>query len=92
MIMRITWGKLQPAKWGEYERAYRGVVAAKSVKGLRGRWLVQDSGDPDAGFTVSLWDSIDEMPAYERSDFYQKEILPALQPFFIGDFRTHRCG
>lgn len=93
MIMRITWGKLHPGKWGEYERAYHATVMGKgrSVKGLRGRWLVQDTEDKDAGFTVSLWDSMADMRAYEQSDFYQKEILTQLQPFFVGEFKTHRC-
>jgi heme-degrading monooxygenase HmoA len=93
MIMRITWGKLHPGKWDEYERAYNATVVAKSknVKGLRGRWLSQDTADKDGGFAVSLWESLADMQAYEQSDFYQKELLPALQPFFVGEFRTHRC-
>jgi len=27
--------------------------------------------------------------AYEQSDFYQKEILAPLQPFFVGEFKTY---
>jgi heme-degrading monooxygenase HmoA len=93
MIMRITWGKLHPGKWDEYERAYNATVVAKSknVKGLQGRWLSQDTADKDAGFAVSLWESLADMQAYEQSDFFQKELLPTLQPFFVGEFRTHRC-
>ena len=43
MIMRITWGKLRAGTWQEYERAYHATVAGKTVPGLRGRWLAQDS-------------------------------------------------
>jgi len=39
MIMRITWGKVHPGKWSEYERTYHATVVArtKGLKGLRGR-------------------------------------------------------
>lgn len=93
MMMRITWGKLHPGTWREYEHAYNTVVIPKTkgLTGLQGRWLVQDTADPDAGFAVSLWACMEDMRAYEQSDVYQREILPSLQPFFIGEFQTHRC-
>ena len=59
MIMRITWGKLRSGCWQEYEQAYRATVADTAVPGLRGRWLAQDVHDPDGGFAVSVWDSLD---------------------------------
>jgi heme-degrading monooxygenase HmoA len=92
MIMRITWGKLRPGSWDEFEKTYRATVAAKgqNIKGLRGRWLLQDSQDKDTGFAVSLWESAADMQAYEQSELYQKEFLPALQPFFVGDYKTYR--
>lgn len=92
MIMRITWGKLRPGSWSEFERTYRETVAAKGkdIKGLRGRWLLQDSQDKDTGFAVSLWESQADMQAYEDSAVYKNEFLPALQPFFVGDYRTYR--
>jgi heme-degrading monooxygenase HmoA len=93
MIMRITWGKLHPGKWDEFERTYNATVVAKgkNVKGLRGRWLAQDATDKDTGFAVSLWDSLADMQAYEQSALFQKELQPALQPFFVGEYKTCRC-
>jgi heme-degrading monooxygenase HmoA len=93
MIMRITWGRIHPGKWDEYEKTYNATVVAKSkdIKGLRGRWLAQDMADKDTGYAVSLWDSVEDMQAYEQSDFYKKEILAPLQPFFINAFTTSRC-
>ena len=38
MIMRITWGKLHPGKWGEYEQAY-------NATGVRAERFLQ-AGDP----------------------------------------------
>ena len=92
MIMRITWGKLRANSWNDFEKTYRATVAAKGgkIKGLRGRWLLQDSQDKDTGFAVSLWESAADMQAYEQSDLYTKEFAPALQPFFVGDYKTYR--
>ena len=92
MIMRMTWGKLRSGSWDDFEKTYRATVAAKGqdIKGLRGRWLLQDSQDKDTGFAVSLWESMADMQAYEQSEVYQKEFLPALQPFFVGDYKTYR--
>ena len=64
MIMRITWGKLCAGCWQEYEQAYRATVAEKAVPGLRGRWLAQDVHDPDGGFAVSVWDSLEAMQPF----------------------------
>jgi heme-degrading monooxygenase HmoA len=93
MIMRITWGKLRPGSWNDFEKTYHATVAAKGghIKGLRGRWLLQDTADKDTGFSVSLWEGAAEMQAYEQSDLYRQELAPALQPFFVGDYKTYRC-
>ena len=91
MLMRMTWGKLQAGIWAEYEQVYHTTVAGKAVPGLRGRWLAQDGQDPDGGFSVSLWDSLDAMQAYEQSVVFQQEIQPILQPFFAGTYTTYRC-
>jgi heme-degrading monooxygenase HmoA len=92
MIMRITWGKLRPGSWKEFETTYNATVAAKgrNLKGLRGRWLMQDAADKDTGFAVSLWDSQADMQAYEQSALY-REIMAPLQPFFVGEYKTYRC-
>jgi heme-degrading monooxygenase HmoA len=93
MIMRITWGKLRPGSWNQFESTYNATVAAKgrNIQGLRGRWLLQDTDDKDTGFAVSLWESAADMQAYEQSDLYRQEFAPALQPFFAGDYKTYRC-
>ena len=93
MIMRITWGKLRAGSWNQFEATYSATVAAKgrTLKGLRGRWLLQDTDDKDTGFAISLWDSAADMQAYEQSDLYRQEFAPTLQPFFVGDYKTYRC-
>ena len=91
MVIRITWGRLRAGAWDEFERAYRAnVTDGKTIKGFRGRLLVQDSGDKDTGFAVSLWDNPADMKAYEESPLY-REIMAPLQPFFVGEYKTYRC-
>lgn len=92
MIMRITWGKVHPGTWEEYERAYRATVVERSedVEGLRSRWLVQDRDDPDAGYAVSIWESVEHLQAYRDGEFF-RQIQEALQPYFIGEFQTTQC-
>jgi heme-degrading monooxygenase HmoA len=92
MVMRITWGKLRPGTWRDFERTYRASLpeGTKPIKGLRGRWLAQDSTDENAGFAMSLWDSTADMQRYEQSSQYS-ELSTVLQPFFAGEYRTYHC-
>jgi heme-degrading monooxygenase HmoA len=63
-----------PVSWDEFERTYRAnvITKGKGIKGLRGRWLSQDSEDRDTGFAVSLWESLADMQAYEQSALYRR--------------------
>ena len=91
MVIRITWGRLRPGTWSDFERTYReNVIDGKTVKGLRGRLLVQDSGDKDTGFAMSLWDNLADMESYEQSELF-KEFSALFQPFFVGEYKTYRC-
>jgi heme-degrading monooxygenase HmoA len=93
MFMRIVWGKLQTGAWERFEETYRKVLQPGSggIEGLRGRWLVRDISDPDAGYSVSLWETREAMARYETTPFFRETVLPALQPFFLGDFMTRHC-
>ena len=91
MVIRITWGRLRAGAGSEFERTYRAkVIEGKTVKGLRGRMLLQDSGDKDAGFAMSLWENLADIETYEQSELYQ-EVMATLQPFFVGEYKTYRC-
>ena len=73
MLIRITWGRLCAGAWNEFERAYRAnVIDGKTVKGFRGRLLVQDSGDKDTGFAMSLWDNLADVESYEQSELFKE--------------------
>jgi hypothetical protein len=58
---------------------------------LKGRWLAHADDDPDAGYTISLWENDAAMRTYESGEVLQNTILPRLKPFFSGDYTTTRC-
>lgn len=92
MMLRIIHGKLKPGTWDSFETAYKNTMKnAGKIRGLKGRWLAHAVDDPDAGYTMSLWENEAAMRAYEGSDVLQKVILPQLKPFFSGDYVTTRC-
>jgi heme-degrading monooxygenase HmoA len=92
MMLRVIHGKLKPGTWGSYERAYREVIAeVGKIPGLKGRWLAHAVNDPDAGYSMSLWENEAAMRSYENSEILEKRILPRLKPFFSGDYTTTRC-
>ena len=90
MFIRISWGRVDPGKWDEYEAAYReGVAAAGRVHGLKGRIFSRDLDDPDTGYSISFWESPADMEAYETGAA-ERDILPRIQPYFGGAFVTNR--
>jgi heme-degrading monooxygenase HmoA len=92
MMVRIIHGRLKAGTWDSYERAYKEVVAkAGKIPGLKGRWLAHEVDNPDAGYTISLWENEAAMRAYETGDLLQNSILPRLKPFFSGEYNTTRC-
>jgi len=92
MMLRIIRGKLKPGTWPAYERAYKEtMIKAGKIPGLKARWLARAANDPDAGYTVSVWESDEAMRTYEKGDVLKKVILPALEPFFSGDYTTTSC-
>lgn len=91
MHARITWGKVKPGHWDAYEEIYRRETLADGrPQGLRGRVLVRDTDDPDSGGTISLWETEEDLRAYEQGEL-RARVLPLMQEHFSGDFHTHSC-
>ncbi len=69
MYLRINWGRVKPGHWDAYEQDYQKVVieGAAAIPGLRGRMLLRDASDGDAGGTLSLWDSADAVHTYQQT-------------------------
>jgi len=88
MIMRVTWGKIRPGYWDQYEALWK-ANAAKSatVEGLKGRWLLHDNDTKDAGYSLSLWDSAEAYEAYSKQVGWNKE----MQDCFVGQYVSTVC-
>ena len=90
MLLRIIHGELKPGTWDAYEKAYIEATHGVPVEGLHGRYLARDLDNPDAGYSVSIWEDEASMRAYEGSALLKDTILPKLTPFFAGHYETHR--
>jgi len=88
MYMKVTQGRIRKDTWKEFEAAYKRVVE-HSIPGLRARYLVWDTNDRDCGHSITVWEDLHAMKAYEASDHFKKVIEPALRPFFIDEFKTY---
>jgi heme-degrading monooxygenase HmoA len=87
MLARVAWGKVKPGSWDDYERIYREqiVPASQGVKGLRFRELLRGSDDPDEGISLTLWDSREDLEAYEKGATYQG-FLDRVKDFYAGEY------
>jgi len=88
MLMRVTWGKIKPGKWGEYERlwnAYAKRTAAAS--GLKARYLLRDTDTTDAGYSISLWEKAGDFEAFKKTEPDSKEMSDC----FVGQYVTTVC-
>ncbi len=91
MHMQIVWGKILPGQWDAFEAAYKKATAGHGgVNGPKGRWLLRDRNDPDAGYSVSLWESEADMKAFWESP-QRKEGMEMVQPFFANQYTVTQC-
>jgi heme-degrading monooxygenase HmoA len=91
MHMRIVWGRILPGQWDGFEAAYKKASAMRGeVKGLKTQWLVRDQNDRDAGYSISLWDSDEDMRAFWDSP-KRSEAMAVIQPFFANQYTTTNC-
>ena len=61
------------------------------IGGLRGLRLVHDLQEADAGFAVSIWDSMEDLDAYRNSEVFEQSVQAPLQGYFVDEFRTYVC-
>lgn len=83
MYMRLTWAKLRPGCWDQYEAKYKALNRTSS--GLLARWLLRDLTDPDALFVMSHWVDLESMYGWEQSDYFCRVFLPGIQPLLDGE-------
>lgn len=91
MYMRIVWGKILPGKWDQFEAAFKRAMTTRGEpKGLKNHWLARDQQDPNAGYSITLWNSETEMKTFWDSD-KRKEVMAPLEPFYVNQFTTTHC-
>jgi heme-degrading monooxygenase HmoA len=91
MQMRIVWGKVLPGQWAGFESAVNAACTLRGeINGLKRQWLVRDQNDPDAGFSIQLWESDEEMHAYWRSEKHL-EAKALLVPFYANQYTVTHC-
>jgi heme-degrading monooxygenase HmoA len=90
MYVRIYWGKLQPGAWPDVEAKYRELNAIP-IPGLKGRWVAQDTNDPDSMFTITLWEDLRSVRHWEASPAYRETFLAAIAPFLAGSQTVSLC-
>lgn len=88
MIMRVSWGKIRPGMWDRFEQLWSESAARmRDSAGLRAHWLLKDPEHVCAGYSISLWDSmeaIDAAPAMGK-------IKPELAECFTGQYVLSCC-
>jgi heme-degrading monooxygenase HmoA len=92
MQMRIIWGKILPGQWDAFEAAFKRALEIRGeVKGLQGQWLLRDENDPDAGYSISQWESAEDMRAFWDSK-KRNEAMAVLQPFYVNQLSLSRLN
>lgn len=90
-VLRITRGRIKSGTWDRFEAALRKAVDETGhIPGLINRSLVRNIDDPDEGYAISVWESLDALQQYEQSEL-AKKVLPMIQAFFTGDYRSEHC-
>ncbi len=91
MYMRIIWGRIASGQWDAFEAAYKKATALRgAVKGLKNQWLARDRADPDAGYSITLWENEADMRAFWDSK-KREEAMALLRPFFLNQFTVTQC-
>jgi heme-degrading monooxygenase HmoA len=90
MHMRIVWGKILPGRWDAFEAAFKKALEiCGEPKGLKSQWLLRDQNDPDAGYSISHWESGEDMRAFWDSK-KRSDAMAVIQPFFREPVHDHQ--
>jgi heme-degrading monooxygenase HmoA len=60
------------------------------VKGLKDHWLARDQNEPDAGYSITVWENEADMRAFWDSKKLE-EAMALLRPFFLNQFTVTHC-
>jgi heme-degrading monooxygenase HmoA len=89
MLMRITWGKIRPGFWDDFEAEFL-RNADPATEGLLGNWLTRDVRDGDSLYTVTLWRDAEAIRAWEASPSRDAR-AKKLSKYLIGEYSVSVC-
>ena len=91
MHMRIVWGETFPDNGMLLKRPSRRLWKIRGkAKGLNSQYLLRDQNDPDAGYSISHWDSEEDMRAFWDSK-QRSDAMAVIQPFFVNHYTITNC-
>ena len=85
MHMRIIWGKILPGNGTPSRQPLRSPWNPWRTEGLKSQWLLRDQNDPNAGYSISQWESEEDMRAFWDSK-RRSDAMAVIQPFFVNRF------
>ena len=85
--VRLAWGKLSSGSWEQFESHFNEKVAptTKTIKGLQVRALMPSTEAPDEGVSMSMWETLEDLQNYERSEERQS-LASAVQHLYTGEY------
>ena len=83
MYIRLVSRSLRPGHWDEFKSYFqdRYVPGTSETKGLQRRQLLPSTENPDEGISLSFWDTLEDLLAFERSPVRQ-ELAQGLEEFY----------
>ncbi len=90
MHVRIYWGKVAGHAWPSIEQRYRELMEVP-VAGLLARFVTQDVNDRESMFTITFWQDMASIQAWEASESYASLYLAAVSPYIAGAMSVSLC-
>jgi heme-degrading monooxygenase HmoA len=88
--INMTWGRVREGMWSEYERLFlQSDATSLGFKGLKCRWLLRDLDDADAGFSISLWESAEQLDQYRTAIRELRE--NQFKTLFVNEYSRYEC-
>lgn len=92
MYVRVTKVRVWPGRWFEYEAATQRlcIESRRIAPAWRAGCVIRSLDDPDSGLSVSVWDSLEDLQAYEETEMYRGRVLPELERYLSGEIPVER--
>lgn len=83
MYIRLVWRSLRPGHWSAFEEYYKNtyMTGTSDTEGLRRPSLHRSTDNPDEGISMSLWEHLEDMLAFERNPT-RLELARGLEEFY----------